>query len=83
MGPFFTISCDNAECQSELRLAARVDDLSRSMAARARELLIGEGWTKDSRGMDRCPKCSESPAPLVAAQLEQLGSESEAETSER
>jgi hypothetical protein len=47
------------------------------MAARIRELLLEKGWTKDSQGMDRCSECSESPATLLAVQLEQLSSEGE------
>jgi hypothetical protein len=57
-GPFFKISCNNAECQSELRVSAKMGDSRRSMAATVRELLIEEGWTKDARGMDCCPNCS-------------------------
>ena len=75
VGPFFKISCKNTECNSELRIVAKVGDSPRTMAARVRELLIEAGWTKDFAGMDRCPDCAESPAPLVAGQLEQLGSE--------
>jgi hypothetical protein len=59
VGPFFKISCNNTECQSEHMVSTKVGDSPRSMAARVRDLLIEEGWTKDSRGMDRCPECSE------------------------
>jgi hypothetical protein len=83
LGPFFKISCNNPGCPSELRISAKVGDSARSMRAPVRDHLIEAGWTKDSRGMDRCPECSESPAPLVGAQLEQLGSESEEEVPER
>lgn len=73
-GPFFKISCNNTECRSELRVSAKVGDSPRSMAARIRELLLEQGWTKDSQGMDRCSECSASPSPLLAAELEQLSS---------
>jgi hypothetical protein len=76
-GPFFKIPCNNTECRAELRVSAKVGDSPRSMAARIRELLLEKGWTKDSQGMDRCSECSESPATLLAVQLEQLSSEGE------
>jgi hypothetical protein len=54
VGPFLKISCNNTECNSELRIAAKVGDSPRTMAARVREFLIEAGWTKDFAGMDRC-----------------------------
>ncbi len=82
LGPFFKVSCNNPGCQSEFRISAKVGDSTWTMAARVRDLLTEAGWTKDSRGMVRCPECSDSPAPLVAAQLEQLGSERQEEVPE-
>ena len=74
LGPFFKVSCNDPDCQSELRVSAKVGDSPRSMAEKVRDLLIEAGWTKDAQGMDRCPECSKTPAPLRATQPEQHGS---------
>jgi hypothetical protein len=83
LGPFFKISCNSPDCQSDLRVSAKVGDSPRSMGEKVRVLLIEAGWTKDAQGIDRCPKCSGSPAPLRATQLDQLGSEHEEGVPER
>jgi hypothetical protein len=83
LGPFFKVSCNGPDCQSELRVSAKVGDSPRSMAEKVHDLLSEAGWTKDAQGMDRCPECSETPAPPRATQLEQLGSESEGGVPER
>jgi hypothetical protein len=77
LGPFFKVSCNGPDCQSELRVSAKVGDSPRSMAEKVRDLLSEAGWTKDAQGIDRCPECSQTPAALRATQPEQHGSESE------
>ena len=65
LGPYFNVSCSGPECQSKLRVPAKMGDSAQSMTERVRDLLIEAGWTKDSRGMDRCAECSKSPATLT------------------
>jgi hypothetical protein len=52
---YFEVSCDVPECASVLQVPSTLDDSSGSRAKRARDLLLAEGWTKDSRGLDQCP----------------------------
>ena len=46
LGPFFKVSCNGPDCQSELRVSAKVGDSPRSMAEKVRDLLSEAGWTK-------------------------------------
>jgi hypothetical protein len=57
-GSFAAVICDSPRCRSIVKVPASEGESSHSLAERARDMLVHEGWSKDSRGQDRCPECS-------------------------
>ena len=52
---YFEIFCDVPKCASVLRVPATVHDPAKSLAQRALEHLLAEGWTEDAEGRNQCP----------------------------
>jgi hypothetical protein len=57
-GTFAAVTCDSPRCLSIVKVPTTVGETAQSLAERARDMLIEEGWSKDPRGQDRCPGCS-------------------------
>ena len=57
-GSFAAVICDSPRCLSIVKVPTNEGESSHSLAERARDLLVRQGWSKDPRGQDRCPECS-------------------------
>jgi hypothetical protein len=60
-GSFAAVICDSPGCLSIMRVPPDENADAQSFALRAKGMLVAEGWTKDSRGQDRCPECELRP----------------------
>ncbi len=61
------VFCDDFDCPSTLSVPAVEGESPWAFAARARDLLIEKGWSKNGGDQYRCPRCLLDPTSFSLA----------------